>query len=203
MKILAIVNHITAGSFPGCLNWLCNPAAKASAHYLINQKGEIYQLAKDEDAAWHAGIANKPIWPLYNGRNPNLYTIGIEHELVRPGDPFSEAMIEATIWLHRQLIQKHGIPVDEAHIIGHNHIDTVNRPNDPGPSFPWQRLFAALRGQPTVTAEPRFILNGKAVNIPLTVINGRTYLELRAFANAVGAKRLQWDGQTRTVYFDL
>ena len=144
-KIIAIVNHITAGAFPGCLSWMRNPQAKASAHYLITRQGKIYQMVRDEDTSWHAGVVNKPSWPLYDGSNPNRYTIGIEHEAL-PGERLTEMQYQATLWLHKQLIAKHGIPIDEGHIIGHYRIDSVNRPNCPGPGFPWQRLFSDLKG---------------------------------------------------------
>ena len=150
-KIIAIVNHITAGSFSGAVSWLCNPASKASAHYVISRAGEIVQLVADENSAWHAGGLNKPNWPLYNGVNPNRYTIGIEHEGytgVGGDGNLTEEQYQATLWLHKQLIAKHGIPIDKDHIIGHYRIDSVNRPNCPGPAFPWDRLFADLRTVP-------------------------------------------------------
>lgn len=143
-KPIAIVNHITAGAFPGCLSWLQNQAAQASAHYLIIKAGQIFQLVKDEDTAWHAGVVNKPSWPLYDGTNPNRYTIGIEHE-GQPGDTLTEEQYQATLWLHRQLITKWSVPVDRDHIIGHYRIDSVDRPNCPGPGFPWNRLFNDLK----------------------------------------------------------
>lgn len=143
-KPLAIVNHITAGLMPGTLGWLKNPAAQASAHYLVTKDGRIFQLVKDEDTAWHAGIVNRPNWSIYDGTNPNKYTIGIEHEGF-DGD-LTEAQYQATLKLHRQLIAKWGIPIDQEHIIGHYRIDSVNRPNCPGPKFPWQRLFSDLKG---------------------------------------------------------
>lgn len=142
---IAIVNHITAGAFPGCLSWLQNPAAQASAHYLINKFGDICQLVRDEDTAWHAGAVNKPSWPLYDGTNPNYYTIGIEHE-GQPGEALTEEQYQATLWLHKQLIARWGIPMDRDHIIGHYRIDSVNRPNCPGNGFPWERLFSDLEG---------------------------------------------------------
>jgi len=144
-KIIAIVNHITAGQFPGCLSWMCNPQAQASAHYLITKQGAIYQLVQDQDTAWHAGAVNKPNWSLYDGMNPNYYTLGIEHEGF-PDKPLTEAQYQATLWLHRMLIAKWGIPIDTNHIIGHYRIDSVNRPNCPGPNFPWDRLFNDLKG---------------------------------------------------------
>lgn len=144
-KPIAIVNHITAGKYPGCLSWLRNPASKASANYLVTKAGKILQLVRDEDTAWANGGVNKPSWPLYDGTNPNRYTISIEHEALA-GETLTEAQYQATLWLHRQLVAKHGIPVDRDHIIGHYRIDSVNRANCPGPKFPWDRLFADLKG---------------------------------------------------------
>lgn len=144
-KPIAIVNHITAGSYPGCLTWMQNPKAQASAHYLITKTGKILQLVKDENTAWHAGQVSKPNWKLYDGTNPNLYTIGIEHE-GHPTDDMPYAQYQATLWLHKQLIAKWGIQIDTDHIIGHYRIDSVNRPNCPGQKFPWTQLFKDLRG---------------------------------------------------------
>ncbi len=144
-KIIAIVNHITAGAFPGCLSWMKNPQAKASAHYLVTRQGKIYQMVRDEDTSWHAGAVNKPSWKLYDGTNPNRYTIGIEHECLT-GGLLTEAQYKATVELHKMLIAKYNIPIDEDHIIGHYRIDGVNRPNCPGPIFPWDRLFSDLKG---------------------------------------------------------
>lgn len=146
-KIIAIVDHITAGAFPGCLDWLKNPASQASAHYIITKLGRIIQLVKEGDKAWHANPANKPNWALYDGTNPNLYTIGIEHE-GQPGDAFTEAQYQSTLFLHKELTLKYKIPTDTDHIIGHYRIDSVNRPNCPGSGFPWDRLFNDLKGGP-------------------------------------------------------
>ena len=57
-KIIAICNHITAGQFPGCQNWLCNPKAKASSNYLITRTGKIIQLVKDEVECTPRGAVN-------------------------------------------------------------------------------------------------------------------------------------------------
>ena len=204
-KVIGIIDHITAGLMPGTLSWLQNPKAQASAHYLVTKLGDIYQLVKDEDIAWHAGIVNKPKWPLYDGTNPNHITIGIEHECVS-GGRLTEPQYQATLWLHRQLIAKHGIPVDSNHIIGHCLTDTKNRPNDPGPDFPWQRLFNDLKGSenmlinvkaqvdlPEVPVRVNGSIIGKGV-----IIEDITYMPVRAIAEALGAK-VDWDANTRTV----
>ena len=147
-EIIAIVDHKTAGKFPGCLNWMCNPAAKVSAHFLITRAGEIYQLVKLADTAWHAGIVQNLDWPLYRGYNPNRYTIGIEHEDY-DGDGelgLTDAQYQASLELHKYLIKELNIPVTVDNIIGHYRIDSVDRPNCPGPYFPWQPLMYALSG---------------------------------------------------------
>ncbi len=191
-KIIAIVNHITDGLMPGTLNWLQNPIAKVSAHYLVSKRGQIYQLVKDEDTAYHAGIVNHPHWPLYDGTNPNYYTIGIEHE-ARRGEALTEAQYQATLWLHKEKTAQFKIPLDDDHIIGHDRLNSINRKNDPGANFPWKRLFIDLNSKiPTV-----LIKIGKQ-EIQGLLINNRTYAPLRITCESLG-RLIYWDGYTNTV----
>ena len=84
---------------------------------------------------------------MYDGTNPNRYTISIEHEGYgsNGGDGnLTEQQYQATLRLHRQLINKWNIPIDRNHIIGHFEIDKINRPNCPGKAFPWDRLMKDL-----------------------------------------------------------
>ena len=144
-KIIAIVDHITQGAFPGCLDWLRNPVSQASATYIVTKTGRIIQLVKEGDKAWANGIVNKPNWSLYDGTNPNLYTLSIEHE-GQSGEPLTEAQYQSTLFLHKELTLKYGIPIDTDHIIGHYRIDSVNKANCPGSGFPWVQLFKDLKG---------------------------------------------------------
>ena len=150
-RIIAIINHSTSGGFPGCLSWLQNPISKSSAHYLVTRSGRIIQLVKEGNSAYHAGIRNQTHWSLYDGTNPNSYTIGIEHEGF--DGSLTEEQYQATLFLHKELTSKYLIPIDSEHIIGHYRIDSVNRPNCPGPGFPWERLFNDLKGVVSVTEE--------------------------------------------------
>lgn len=189
---IAICNHITAGAYPGCLTWMQNPDAEASAHYLVTKAGKILQLVKDEDMAWANGKANKPTWPLYDGTNPNLYTLSIEHEALA-GEGLTEEQYQATLWLHAKLVKRWGIPIDRDHIIGHYQIDSVNRPNCPGAQFPWDRLVSDLRAM----GKPRIVVNGQVLEALL--IDGRTYAPVRALAEALG-RRVDWVDVEQTVY---
>lgn len=191
-KIIAIVDHITAGAFPGCLTWLCNPRAQASAHYLVNQAGEVYQLVQDRDTAWHAGIVARPNWSLYDGSNPNRYTLGIEHEGF--DGTLSEAQYQATLWLHRQLMDRWGIPADRDHIIGHYRIDSVNRSNCPGPNFPWDRLLTDLKQ----SQHPLVTIVAGGATLQGVIIDGYSQAPVGEFCRALG-KAVSWDTATNTV----
>lgn len=187
---IAIVDHITAGLMPGTLSWLLNPKAQASAHYLVTREGEVYQLVKDEDTAWHAGVVNKPSWSGYDGTNPNLCTLGIEHEGYN--GTLTEAQYQATLWLHQRIVKKWSLPVTPDHIIGHYRIDSINRPNCPGPDFPWQRLFADLAGLPIVDIVYRQqVVQGY-------IIEDRTWAPVRDLAELLGCA-VQWDEANDTV----
>lgn len=192
-NIIAIVDHQTAGKSPGCISWLCNPSAQASAHYVVTRTGEIHQLVADENTAWHAGAVANPTWCLYDGTNPNYRTIGIEHECypdVGGDGNLTEEQYQATLWLHRQLIAKHGIPIDREHIIGHYQIDSVNRPNCPGSAFPWARLMNDLL-YPPVTIK----VGGKTL---AGIIGGQTSLApVHDLAVALGTP-VTWDAATNT-----
>lgn len=177
-KPIAIVSHITAGAFPGCLSWLCNPQSQASAHYIVTKTGAIHQLVQDEYASWHGGIVNKPNWVLYDGNNPNWYTLGIEHENLGGGQ-LTELQYQATLWLHKQLITKWQLPVKTDTLIGHYRIDSVNRPNCPGPNFPWQRLFTDLTQQSVNIAIGDKVVQG-------IIVNDRSYAPIRAISQILG-----------------
>ena len=80
---------------------LKNPKSKVSCHYLINRKGEIIQMVKDINIAWHAG---KSKWKKFN--NLNNSSLGIE--LVNKGHKFgyqnfSNKQISSLIKLCRNL----------------------------------------------------------------------------------------------------
>lgn len=160
-----IVIHFTGGrSAASSARWLCDPAAKASAHVVIGPKGEITQLVPFDTIAWHAG---KSSW---NGRNGlNSYSIGIEID--NPGrlekreqgyytwfgtpvspdlvtyvthrneqtpaywQSYTQEQIDATEALCMLLMSQYQITM----ILGHEEI-SPGRKVDPGPAFPLDKL---------------------------------------------------------------
>jgi N-acetylmuramoyl-L-alanine amidase len=129
LMIDTLVVHHTAGRFPGCAEWLCNPASRVSAHYLITRAGEIFCLVPEYFAAWHAGRCH---WTYGNGikawsaeiRNRS---IGLELEYYNSGD-FTDTQMSATYKFCRDVLRRIEIPVEN--VLGHKEI-APGRKTDP------------------------------------------------------------------------
>jgi N-acetylmuramoyl-L-alanine amidase len=134
-----LVLHYTGmPSAAAALERLCDPAAKVSAHYLVDEDGSVVALVREEDRAWHAGVS------AWQGEgNLNDRSIGIE--LVNPGHQwgyraFSEAQYGACIELCRAILGRWPIPARR--VLGHSDV-APDRKQDPGELFDWARLAAA------------------------------------------------------------
>lgn len=118
----------TAGA---ALGRLCDPAAEVSAHYLISETGDLWQLVEEAARAWHAGAG---AWG--DVSDVNSRSIGIE--LANRGlEPFAESQMAVLEALLAGIMQRWDIPPDR--VIGHSDM-AVGRKVDPGPRFDWQRL---------------------------------------------------------------
>ena len=121
---------------------LMDPQYKVSSHYLINRKGEIIQMVKEKNIAWHAG---KSRWKKF--KNLNNYSIGIE--LVNKGHQFgyqnfSRRQISSLIKLCKKLKKKYLIKKEN--FLGHSDIAPL-RKADPGEKFPWKKLSKSKIGK--------------------------------------------------------
>ncbi len=135
---ILLLHYTGMESGGGALERLCDPAAKVSAHYLIEEDGRVFHLVAEHRRAWHAGLA---CWA--GERDVNSRSIGIE--LVNPGHafgyrPFPEAQMQALIALCRGILARHPIPPHR--VLAHSDVAPA-RKQDPGELFDWQRLAAA------------------------------------------------------------
>lgn len=135
---LLVLHYTGMRSAAEALERLCDPLAKVSAHYCIDEDGAAYTLVDERDRAWHAGIA---AWE--GERDVNGRSIGIE--LVNPGHefgyrPFPEPQIARLIALAGAIVSRHDIA--PWHVLGHSDVAPL-RKNDPGELFPWKRLAEA------------------------------------------------------------
>jgi N-acetylmuramoyl-L-alanine amidase len=144
LPISLLVLHYTGmESGQAALNRMTDPAAKVSAHYMIEQDGQVFELVGEDHRAWHAGVAE---WA--GVTNVNSASIGIElvnggHNVPNPDGTlpnFPDAQINALIPLCKAIMARHEILAK--HVVGHSDI-APERKDDPGEAFPWAGLAAA------------------------------------------------------------
>lgn len=118
----AIVVHIIVGSLTSADQHFNDPTSVVSAHYGVGKDGEIHQYVQEADTAFHAGIVVRPTWSLIKPNvNPNLYTVGIEHE-GQPSDIWPEAQMCASAALIGDIALRWRIPLNQDHLIMHRQI---------------------------------------------------------------------------------
>ena len=164
--------HYTAGtSAKGSVEWLSNPAARASAHLVIGRDGEVVQLVAFNKKAWHAGRSE---WD--GRRGVNEFSIGIELDnagrleggegrwsswqgvrtddedvTVRPHafdgaistwHTYSTEQLMAAASIASLLVNKYRL----RDVVGHENI-SPGRKSDPGPAFPLASFRSAVMGR--------------------------------------------------------
>ena len=154
---LLILHYTGMKTGAEALERMRDPQAKVSAHYMVEEDGQIFQLVDEYKRAWHAGVSE---WQ--GETNINSNSIGIE--IVNGGHDwpnengalpdFPDVQINAVIALSKDILSRHS-PLT---VLGHSDIATA-RKIDPGENFPWQGLAAAGLGYwPDVQSEDRRIL---------------------------------------------
>ena len=197
--------HYTAGrSADSAANWLCSPAAKASAHVVIGRDGKILQLVPFNVVAWHAGAS---AWRDGDTRlvGMNNYAIGIELDnpgrLVRQGTRWRSLSLgleyddsEAILATHKNETQPCGwclYPAAQLEtafevasllvqayrlkdVIGHDDV-APGRKSDPGPAFSMEQFRGRLFGRANDDDPSRYVTTA-AVNV--RVGPGTTYAKV-------------------------
>lgn len=137
----------------GALERLCDPQAKVSSHYVVEEDGRVFQLVDEADRAWHAGVS---CWR--GERAVNAHSIGIE--IVNPGHeygyrPFPDEQMQSVITLCQEILGRHVIPA--RNVIGHSDV-AFTRKEDPGELFDWPLLarngVGLWHDVPHIHAEP-------------------------------------------------
>lgn len=133
-----LIMHTTCmADTQSALDRLCDPASKVSAHYVIDEVGQVYHLVDERERAWHAGVA------FWDGvTDVNGCSIGIEIAHPGPdengeGPEFPSHQWQALINLSQDIIGRHPIPAHR--VLAHSDV-APSRKTDPGPLFDWQGL---------------------------------------------------------------
>jgi N-acetyl-anhydromuramyl-L-alanine amidase AmpD len=165
-RVRIVVIHHTTADFQESFDILTKDSDRpVSSHYLVPEPGDpsyanknlkLYSLVREEKRAWHAGSS------YWAGKTSlNDMSIGIElvnqtychksEEIIPPEaidqEParicfypdFAEPQLEMLLDLLNGILQRH-TEVKPTDIIGHSDI-APQRKIDPGPRFPWQRLY--------------------------------------------------------------
>ena len=162
-RVKSLVMHFTAVNYEQSLNFLVNEGGGVSSHYLIpmlndtsypHNKVKVLQLVDESERAWHAGVS---AWQGRTGLNDSSIGIEIintpecfEREVplgfMKPKasciyPDFEDQQIELLIKLSQQILKRNP-DISPTAVVGHSDI-APSRKNDPGPRFPWKKLYDA------------------------------------------------------------
>jgi len=154
---ILLLHYTGMASTEAAIARLCEPAAKVSSHYVVDEAGQVLQLVPEQRRAWHAGVSS---WE--GTTDLNSRSIGIE--IANPGHSFgypdfTEAQIASVIALGRDIVARHQIR--PYRVLAHSDVAPL-RKIDPGEKFPWARLYRAGIGAWT---EPSPIIDSEFTQV--------------------------------------
>ncbi|MFD3531123.1 N-acetylmuramoyl-L-alanine amidase [Streptomyces sp. NPDC058664] len=185
-----IVIHDTEATWDTTLKLVQDPTYVSWHYSLRSADGHIANHLRAKDVGWHAGN-----WYV------NAKAVGLEHEgfLAQGGQWYTEAMYRTSARLVRHLAKKYDVPLDRAHVIGHDNVPgtvpgtVAGMHQDPGPYWDWAHYFDLLgkpfkadgrTGSPLVTVRPDYASHTEpyhcgATPADLCPVHGSASLTLR------------------------
>ena len=162
-RVAYVVLHATSENFAESVRLLTTRTDRpVSSHYLIPAENDpsynrsrlrLHQFVDENRRAWHAGQSYWAGETALNDRSIGIEIVN-EFDCNAPPDitvdddlslmdcgflPFSEAQIEMTIDLLRGILERFP-DINPIDIVAHSDIAIMRR-SDPGPLFPWERLY--------------------------------------------------------------
>ena len=143
-----LILHYTAGDFKSSIQSLTH---NLSVHYLVSlnqkddpsypfDKAQIFNLVNEQDRAWHVGVS-----AFQDRVNLNDTSIGIEIiNLVKSTEhflPYPDYQIDLVVDLCQNIIARFP-DITPERVLGHSDV-AFDRKSDPGPLFPWKKLYDA------------------------------------------------------------
>jgi hypothetical protein len=168
LSIDYIVIHDTEGSYNTSLKLVQDPTYLGWHYTIRSADGHVAQHINPKNVGFQAGN-----WYV------NMHSIGIEHEgfAATGASWYTESMYRSSATLVRYLAHEYGVPLDRAHIIGHDQvpgITTANIPGmhwDPGPYWDWEH-YMRLLGAPIGSERGHMAPTGTRPGQVVTVIPG-------------------------------
>lgn len=161
-----IVIHDIEGTAQASLNVFQNAKTTASAHYIVDGDGTVYQVIREKDIAYHAGN----YWY-------NEHSIGIEHAGMDATGYrwYSASEYLASAKLVAYLLKKYNLPLSHDRLVSHGTIPSpsaTSLPNhvDPGPYWLWSYYIKLIHDQgisyPGEAVAPVFLLRPLSARLP-------------------------------------
>lgn len=139
-NIKIIVIHKSYGGFIDTLKDFTNKQSGWSAHYLISRKGQIIQLVKDNNIAWHVPVVtNKKLAKIFP--NPNFASLAIECVDDNLENFWTSFQVKSLRNLLKIISKKYNIPLVRKNVLTHSDFDPINKKNDPGKDTPWENFL--------------------------------------------------------------
>jgi N-acetylmuramoyl-L-alanine amidase len=136
LPVSILVLHYTGmKTGAAAIEWLANPASKVSAHYVVDEDGQLVHMVREEQRAQHAGLSH------WRGiTDVNSASIGIE--IVNPGHefgyrPFPDEQMDTVTRLVAEIVGTYSI--EPRNVVGHSDV-APGRKEDLGELFDWERL---------------------------------------------------------------
>jgi len=130
---ILLMHYTGMESFEAAKDRLSDPEGEVSAHYIIDEVGNIHDLVPEDKRAWHAGVS---YWR--KETDINSHSIGIE--IVNLGHEhgyhaFPDVQMDAVLKLSQDIMARRDI----SHVLAHSDV-SPERKQDPGELFNWQWL---------------------------------------------------------------
>ncbi|WP_027377546.1 N-acetylmuramoyl-L-alanine amidase [Kaistella palustris] len=115
-----------------------------SAHYLVNDLGDrdIYQLVDENKRSYHAGVSSWRTDKMLNDTSIGIEIVNSGYTTDSSGyrifPDFDDEQIKKVAALVKDIATRYMIPA--TNILGHSDI-APTRKQDPGPKFPWKKLY--------------------------------------------------------------
>lgn len=192
-RIDYLVIHATSENFAESLRLLTTRTSNpVSSHYLLpapndrsytRNRLQVYSLVDEQLRAWHAGVSYWGGEESLNDRSIGIEVVnefkctGTERPLVEieldkvvcEFPPYPDEQIQMLIELVQSIMERYpGInPID---IVGHSDI-AIMRKSDPGPMFPWQRLYeAGIGAWPDEETVDRYASEFRLIMPPISAV---------------------------------
>lgn len=143
MDVCFIVLHYTACSLKDSLAIFLDTKSKASAHYIIDIDGQIYNCVATDKVAWHAGHSKfcdieKKEWQAFNNFSIGIELVNLNGNLFN----YTNSQYQNLFLLIKKLQKQYPVLIDPNKILGHEHIAGFRGKADPGYFFDWKKLFS-------------------------------------------------------------